>query len=143
MTDRPRHSGRVPRPRTAQERAQAIERDTFSEREPTNAELAGRIEVGFARMRQYVDDTERRLTLQIGDVESKVSLLHVTQTQDHAPRILAVEQRTPTQKVQSAALCAGRYTAYLTLLAVVARMASKAFPQYGGAIEEMLKALGL
>lgn len=145
MTDRPRYSGRVPRPAKVLERVGLVSRD--SEREPSNAELAGRIEYGFDQLRRYVDDTvsssERRLADRIGDVQAEVGLLRATQIQDHAPRILAVEQRTPTQKVQSAALCAGRYTAYFTLLAVGARMAAKAFPQYGGAIEEMLKALGL
>lgn len=110
--------------------------------------------VGFLAQRVegvklHVDAAEGRLGSRIGGLEeamsglaTEVSLLRQTQVTDHAPRILAVEQRSPVQRAAAGARWAGKGTVYLTFLAVLARMASKQWPEFGGAIEDVMKILG-
>lgn len=96
-----------------------------------------------------LEDAEARLGGQIGDVREHVRVLHTemallrtTQVADHAPRLLAVEQRSPVQKAGAAGAWALRGTVYFTFLSVLARIAAKKFPEFEGAINEVLGALG-
>jgi hypothetical protein len=77
------------------------------------------------------------------DVRTDLTTLSKFVMGDQAERLRAVEARTPAQKVSAAACLAGKGTAYVTLIAVGARMLGKAFPQFDGAINDLLGAFGL
>lgn len=73
----------------------------------------------------------------------ELAMLRATVTGDHAPRLDAVEKASMAQRAKGVAMVGGKYAAYLTLAAVVARALGKAFPEFGAAIEGVLGAFGL
>lgn len=104
-------------------------------RQPTLAELAGRVEA--------VDGHVGDLSTEVSGLRSDFSTFSKFVMEDLAPRLTAAEKRTPAQQVSRAACWAGKGTAYATLIAVGARMLGKQFPQFDGAINELLGAFGL
>jgi hypothetical protein len=104
-------------------------------REPTLAEVAGRVSV--------VDSKIDSLQGEVKGLRSDLSTLSRFVMEDLASRLTATEKRTPVQQVSRAACWAGKGTAYATFIAVGARMLGKAFPQFDGAINDLLGAFGL
>jgi hypothetical protein len=72
----------------------------------------------------------------------ELALLRATVVGDHSPRLDAVE-KTAAQKARGMALTGTKYGAYLTGAAVLAKLVGKAYPQFGGVIDELLAAVGL
>lgn len=72
----------------------------------------------------------------------ELAMLRATVVGDHAPRLEQVE-KTTTQKATGLALAGTKYGSYAVGVAVLARLAAKAFPQFGSVIEDLLRAVGL
>lgn len=72
----------------------------------------------------------------------ELALLRATVTGDHAPRLDKVE-KTVADKAKTVAIAGTKYGSYFVAVAFVARMAAKAYPQFGSVIEDLLSAVGL
>lgn len=114
----------------------------------TLADLSGQIGAfsaqvdGFGtQLGTFQQTVESRFTV----FHSELSLLRTQVTGDIAPRVTAVEAqaRTSLQKVSSAALFTGKYAGLFAAAGLVLRACAKQWPQFGGAIEGVLGALGL
>lgn len=145
MTDRPRPSGRVPRPGTVQLRGPTVA--DVSAQVTALSVTTGQLANGMGILEQRLGGTEERLGQRIDGLAEEVSLLRQTQVTDHAPRLLAVEQQGFARSLahRAGGVLAGglRLGSYGTLIAVAGRLAAKQWPEFGEAIEGVLGALGL
>ncbi len=87
------------------------------------------------RFQAFEQRVERRFNI----LHEELVLIRVQVTSDHAPRLAQVEKAT----IGAKAVATGKYGAVFLLASIAARAAAKQWPEFGEAIEGVLRVLGL
>lgn len=136
MSDGPRHSGRVPRPRYANEPTlgevsqQVADLARIVSNQSVNADLSEK------RTQLRIQESEFRTATRIVGVVSKVDALRA----EHAERISAVEKTLP-QKAAGIAGAGFKLGGYTTLIIFVGNLTAKHWPQFGDLIKSIIDSI--